>query len=93
MAAGAATSFRDLPLKNPLKLSTLESLDKLKFVSPTPVQATCIPLILSSKDVVAEAVTGSGKTLAFLIPGIKSKERQIPNCFCFYIFVEIFFKS
>jgi superfamily II DNA/RNA helicase len=32
------------------------------------VQAACIPLLLKSKDVAAEAVTGSGKTLAFLIP-------------------------
>jgi ATP-dependent RNA helicase DDX55/SPB4 len=34
----------------------------------TFVQAACIPLLLKSKDVAAEAVTGSGKTLAFIIP-------------------------
>lgn len=34
----------------------------------TPVQAAAIPLLLSHKDVVVEAVTGSGKTLAFLLP-------------------------
>lgn len=33
-----------------------------------PLQAATIPLLMSSKDVAAEAVTGSGKTLAFLIP-------------------------
>ena len=32
------------------------------------LQAACIPLFMSNKDVAAEAVTGSGKTLAFLIP-------------------------
>lgn len=32
------------------------------------LQAACIPLLLSGKDVAAEAVTGSGKTLAFLVP-------------------------
>ncbi len=37
----------------------------------TPVQSATIPLFLSHKDVVVEAVTGSGKTLAFLIPMIQ----------------------
>ena len=64
-----ATKFSSLNLKTPLKPTTLLSLERLGFTTPTPVQATCIPLILSSKDVVAEAVTGSGKTLAFLVPG------------------------
>uniref|UniRef100_A0A1B0D550 ATP-dependent RNA helicase n=1 Tax=Phlebotomus papatasi TaxID=29031 RepID=A0A1B0D550_PHLPP len=34
----------------------------------TPVQAATIPLLMSCKDVAAEAVTGSGKTLAFIVP-------------------------
>ncbi len=34
----------------------------------TPVQASSIPIFLSKKDVVVEAVTGSGKTLAFVVP-------------------------
>jgi ATP-dependent RNA helicase DDX55/SPB4 len=38
------------------------------FQQPTPVQAAAIPLFLSNKDVLVEAVTGSGKTLAFGIP-------------------------
>ncbi len=32
------------------------------------LQAACIPLFMTNKDVAVEAVTGSGKTLAFLIP-------------------------
>lgn len=46
----------------------LETLKDLNFAHMTPVQASCIPLLLQNKDVAAEAVTGSGKTLAFLIP-------------------------
>ena len=65
----AESKFDKLKLKKPLSKTTLDVLTKLGFIDPTPVQATCIPLILSSKDVVAEAVTGSGKTLAFIIPG------------------------
>ncbi|XP_061656182.1 ATP-dependent RNA helicase DDX55 isoform X3 [Phyllopteryx taeniolatus] len=46
----------------------LAALRELKFTHMTPVQAACIPLFMSNKDVAAEAVTGSGKTLAFVIP-------------------------
>lgn len=42
----------------------------------TPVQASAIPLFLSYKDVVAEAVTGSGKTLAFVIPILEILQRR-----------------
>ncbi|XP_034752008.1 ATP-dependent RNA helicase DDX55 [Etheostoma cragini] len=54
----------------PLKLNDgiLQTLHELKFTHMTPVQAACIPLFMSNKDVAAEAVTGSGKTLAFVIP-------------------------
>ncbi|KAJ1451534.1 P-loop containing nucleoside triphosphate hydrolase protein [Pelagophyceae sp. CCMP2097] len=37
----------------------------------TPVQSACIPLMLSHRDVVAEACTGSGKTLAFVVAAIE----------------------
>lgn len=42
----------------------------------TPVQASTIPLFLSHKDVVVEAVTGSGKTLAFVIPVLEMLLRR-----------------
>jgi ATP-dependent RNA helicase DDX55/SPB4 len=38
------------------------------FTHCTPVQAVCIPLFLSNKDVSVQAITGSGKTLAFVLP-------------------------
>ncbi|KAG0718176.1 ATP-dependent RNA helicase DDX55 [Chionoecetes opilio] len=62
-------SWDNLPLKlvEPVK-RTIWDLD---FHKMTPVQAACIPLLLSHKDVAAEAVTGSGKTLAFMIPIIQ----------------------
>ncbi|KAI1141331.1 DEAD-domain-containing protein [Hypoxylon sp. FL0543] len=46
----------------------LESLAKLKFSKPTPIQAAAIPQILAGHDVIGKASTGSGKTLAFGIP-------------------------
>ena len=42
----------------------------------TPVQASTIPLFLSHKDVIVEAVTGSGKTLAFVIPVLEMLLRR-----------------
>lgn len=50
----------------------LEVLERLKFVSPTPVQHSAIPMAIEGKDIVAVAQTGTGKTLAFGIPMIQS---------------------
>ncbi|KAK7125305.1 hypothetical protein R3I93_020856 [Phoxinus phoxinus] len=58
-----------LPVK--LHESILQTLTDLQFIYMTPVQAACIPLFMSNKDVAAEAVTGSGKTLAFVIPALE----------------------
>lgn len=45
-----------------------EAIKSLGFSMMTPVQASTIPLLSGSKDVIVESVTGSGKTLAFTIP-------------------------
>jgi len=70
------STFETLKLNTPLAESTLRSLKDLKLMKPTPVQTLCIPLILSRKDVVAEAVTGSGKTLAFVVPLVEMLLRR-----------------
>ncbi|KAM8743153.1 ATP-dependent RNA helicase DDX55 [Acanthopagrus schlegelii] len=62
-------TWDSLPVR--LNERILETLAELKFTHTTPVQAACIPLFMSNKDVAAEAVTGSGKTLAFVIPIIE----------------------
>jgi ATP-dependent RNA helicase RhlE len=41
---------------------------KAGFVTPTPVQAQCIPLALEGKDFIGLAQTGTGKTAAFALP-------------------------
>ena len=46
----------------------LDAISSMGFTKMTPVQASTIPLFMTHKDVVVEAVTGSGKTLAFLVP-------------------------
>ncbi|XP_045583358.1 ATP-dependent RNA helicase DDX55 [Procambarus clarkii] len=71
------TSWDNLPVK--LLAPVKRTIQDFGFQSMTPVQAACIPLLLSHKDVAAEAVTGSGKTLAFLIPIIQIlKQREDP---------------
>ena len=49
----------------------LEVLERLKFVTPTPIQHKAIPIALEGKDVVGIAQTGTGKTLAFGIPMVQ----------------------
>ncbi|XP_063067455.1 ATP-dependent RNA helicase DDX55 [Engraulis encrasicolus] len=59
-----------------LNENILQTLDELKFTHMTPVQAACIPLFMSNKDVAAEAITGSGKTLAFVIPILEILQKR-----------------
>ncbi len=48
--------------------SLLQKLDRLGFVTPTPIQRDAIPLALEGRDLVGIAQTGTGKTLAFGLP-------------------------
>lgn len=64
-----------------LSQPVLSCIKKQGFKTMTPIQAAVIPLILTCKDVVAEAVTGSGKTLAFVVPMLEmllKKEKDLP---------------
>ncbi|WP_461205310.1 DEAD/DEAH box helicase [Clostridium sp. DL1XJH146] len=60
-------TFKELNIKENL----IDGLKKESIVTPTPIQAATISLILKNKDVIAEAVTGSGKTLAYLLPSFE----------------------
>ncbi|KAL9896743.1 putative ATP-dependent RNA helicase DDX55 homolog [Glossina fuscipes fuscipes] len=62
--------------KPPLSKPVLDVVESMGFELMTPVQAAAIPLLLSRKDVSAEAVTGSGKTLAFLVPLLEMLSRR-----------------
>ena len=57
-------SFEDLGLDE----NSLQSLKKLGFKNPTPIQEKSIPELISGHDTVGLAQTGSGKTLAFSLP-------------------------
>ncbi|MBP7055299.1 MAG: DEAD/DEAH box helicase [Candidatus Omnitrophica bacterium] len=49
----------------------LETIDRMKFTVPTPIQHKAIPVGIEGKDIVGVAQTGTGKTLAFAIPIIQ----------------------
>ena len=51
-----------------LEPTLIESLAKINFKTPTPIQAKAIPIALSGKDILGTAQTGTGKTAAFGIP-------------------------
>jgi ATP-dependent RNA helicase DeaD len=46
----------------------LTTLSALGYEEPTPVQARAIPVLLTGRDVLAQAATGTGKTAAFVLP-------------------------
>ncbi|KAB2627636.1 DEAD-box ATP-dependent RNA helicase 28-like [Pyrus ussuriensis x Pyrus communis] len=62
-----ANSFMELHLSRPL----LRACEKLGYTKPTPIQAACIPLALSGRDICGSAITGSGKTAAFALPTLE----------------------
>ncbi len=44
------------------------SIARMNYAHPTPIQAKVIPLVMAGKDILASSYTGSGKTGAFAIP-------------------------
>jgi len=62
-----ARAFADLGISPKL----LQSLSRLGFREPTPIQAKTIPIAVEGKDIVGIAQTGTGKTMAFGLPMIQ----------------------
>ena len=59
-----STQFSDLNLRPELE----QTLAKLGYAEPTPIQAQMIPIMLTGVDVIGQAQTGTGKTAAFALP-------------------------
>lgn len=58
-------------------LSSKELYATRNFTTPSPIQAQCLPIALSGRDLVGIAATGSGKTLAFGLPALRHIRAQI----------------
>ncbi|XP_009798202.1 DEAD-box ATP-dependent RNA helicase 28 [Nicotiana sylvestris] len=62
-----ANSFMELHISRPL----LRACEALGYSKPTPIQAACVPLALTGRDICGSAITGSGKTAAFALPTLE----------------------
>lgn len=58
------SSFKDFHLRKEL----FNALNKIGFVSPTPIQKKVLPRAIKKESLMVQSATGSGKTHAFLIP-------------------------
>ncbi|PWC12076.1 DEAD/DEAH family ATP-dependent RNA helicase [Brenneria roseae subsp. americana] len=67
------TSFADLGLSAPI----INALTDLGYEKPSPIQAECIPHLLSGRDVLGMAQTGSGKTAAFALPLLNNLKPEL----------------
>ncbi len=55
----------------------LNTLTKIGFTQPTPIQAETIPSLLAGRHVLGEAQTGTGKTAAFGLPALAKLDMSI----------------
>jgi ATP-dependent RNA helicase DeaD len=62
--SSSTDGFASLHLSDPL----VAAVTALGYEEPTPVQRETIPLLLSGRDMLAQAATGTGKTAAFALP-------------------------
>ena len=56
----------------------MDTLRKMNFEKPTPIQCQAIPAIMSGRDLIGIAKTGSGKTVAFVLPMFRHVLDQPP---------------
>ena len=80
-AAAPPPRFPPSPMPTPVPpcstgLSAAELHATRSFQHPSPIQAQCLPLALSGRDLVGIAATGSGKTLAFGLPALRHIRAQ-----------------
>jgi ATP-dependent RNA helicase DeaD len=65
-------NFEGFSLSQNLK----NSLVRMNFTTPTPIQVSSIPLALEGRDILGSAQTGTGKTAAFSIPLVELLSRS-----------------
>ncbi len=72
--AEVEVKFSDLGLSADI----MEAVSKKGFVTPSPIQAGVIPLLLNGdKDIIGQAQTGTGKTAAFALPLLERLDSSV----------------
>ncbi|CAL9215730.1 unnamed protein product [Arabidopsis halleri] len=56
----------------------LDTMKKLNYEKPMPIQTQALPIIMSGRDCIGVAKTGSGKTLGFVLPMLRHIKDQPP---------------
>ena len=69
------SSFKAMGLDSEL----LKGLNRIGYLTATPVQRKALPIVLAGMDVVCMARTGSGKTGVFLIPLLEKLKTHDSN--------------
>ena len=75
------TNFSDFSLNDAITHALTEE----KYLTPTPIQAQTIPIVMSGRDVIGIAQTGTGKTAAFALPilhQLAAKQRPLVRKSC-----------
>lgn len=60
-----------------LSKKMLETLERIGYEKPSPVQAGVVPLAMQEYDVIGQARTGTGKTAAFAIPVLEQLDLSV----------------
>jgi len=68
-------TFKDLALSP----ATLKAIEEIGYVTPSPIQAEAIPVVLAGKDIIGQAQTGTGKTAAFMLPILEKVDPKSRN--------------
>ncbi|XP_073135137.1 DEAD-box ATP-dependent RNA helicase 45-like [Henckelia pumila] len=61
-----------------LSTKILDTIKKMNYEKPMPIQCQALPIIMSGRDCIGVAKTGSGKTLAFVLPMLRHIKDQSP---------------
>jgi superfamily II DNA/RNA helicase len=70
LAAAAGYRFGDIEVP----ATIARALERMRFVTPTEVQARAIPPLRRGEDLIGQAQTGTGKTAAFGIPIVEKTD-------------------